>query len=65
VMSVVASWFYFYFEAIIVGFLLDLLYRSDLFVSFYGKHIPLFFTIMLTIVTIAFRVIKKQVRFYS
>ena len=65
VLSIFASWFYLYYEAVIVGLLLDLLYRSDLFVSFYGNHIPLFFTIILTVVVILFRTVKKQVRFYS
>ena len=64
-LSIIASWFYLYYEAVVVGLLLDLLYRSDLFVTFYGKHIPLFFTIMLTVVVVVFRIIKKRVRFYS
>jgi hypothetical protein len=64
-LSIIAAWFYLYYEAIIVGLLLDLLYRSDLFVTFYGKHIPLFFTIILTVIVIVFRIIKKRVRFYS
>lgn len=65
VLAIITSWFYLYYEAILVGLILDLLYRSDLFVIFYGKHIPLFFTIILTSALVLFRVIKKQVRFYS
>jgi len=64
-LAVISSWFYLYYEAVIAGLLLDLLYRSDIFVTFYGRHIPMFFTILLTLVIIIFRVIKKQVRFYS
>lgn len=65
VLAIIASWFYLYYEAIVVGLFLDLLYRSDLFVTIYGKHIPMFFTLILTIVVIVLRIIKKQVRFYS
>ena len=65
ILSIIASWFYLYYEAIIFGFLLDLLYRSDLFVTFYGRHIHLFFTILMTVIVILFRLIKKRVRFYS
>jgi uncharacterized membrane protein len=64
-LSALVAWFYLYYEAIIVGLILDLLYRSDIFVNFHGKHIPLFFTILLTGIVILFRVIKKRVRFYS
>lgn len=64
-LTIIASWSYFYYEAVVVGFILDLLYRSDLFVVFYGRHVYLFFTILLTVIAVGLKLIKKRVRFYS
>ena len=64
ILSIISSWFYFYVEIIFVGFILDLLYRSDLFVKIFGSKISLFFTILLTVIMVLIRVIKKQMRFY-
>jgi hypothetical protein len=65
VLTIIASWSFLYYEAIIVGLCLDLLYRSDLFFVVYGRHIHLLFTISLTITAVVLRLIKKRVRFYS
>ena len=58
-LSVIASWYCFYYEIILIGFILDLLYRSDVFI-----HFPMFFTIVLTIGMLLLRFLKKQLRFY-
>ena len=63
--TIIASWSMFYYEAVFVGLILELLYRSDLFVVFYGRHIHLFFTIILTATVLLFDFMKKQMRRYS
>ncbi len=54
------SWYYIFYEFILLGFLMDLM-----FVSAHFAYIPIFFTYIAALVVVVFQTIKNKVRFYA
>lgn len=59
------SWYYVFYEFILLGFLMDIIFMSREFVLFSSVHIPLFFTFLSALVTVVLQTIKNKVRFYA
>jgi len=58
------AWHVFFFEIIILGFLMDLQFESGHFVTVLGHAFPLAFTVLASFILVVLQTIKNKVRFY-
>ncbi len=65
VIAVWASWHFMYYEILILGALMDILFKSDLFFAVHGIAFPYPFLAAAAASLAILQVIKRKVRFYS
>ncbi len=59
------SWYYIFYEFVLLGFLMDIMFASKHFVHVSDMHISLFFTIISALLIFMLQTIKNKVRFYA
>lgn len=63
VASIIASWHYTYYEFLLVGFIIDLSYDSNVFFTVFNHPFPLPWTLFAAAILAVLHLVKKRVRF--
>ena len=61
----VACWFYLYYEAIFVGFFIDVVYQSHYFFHIGHIYFRFPFTFFALVALVVLRLVRKRVRYYQ
>lgn len=60
-----ASWHYMYYEFLVLGLLMDIMFDSSLFFSISGKPFQYPFFLASAAILAGLQLVRKRVRFYS